>query len=84
MPAAVSLLTWEISKTGTGVSAAGYNVYRSTTSGKEFTKIASGVAYPWYEDDEVSSGQTYLYVVTALDPTGSESKFSVEVGARIP
>ena len=77
-------LTWESPKNSTGHPAAGYNVYRSTTSGQRFAKIASSVAYPWYEDSRVSSGQTYFYAVTALDPMGGESKFSIEVEAKIP
>jgi fibronectin type 3 domain-containing protein len=61
-----------------------YNVYRSTTSGKSFVKLASNLAYPWYEDGGVSSGRTYFYVVTTLDPVGHESRFSDEVEATIP
>lgn len=78
------VLTWEASRTANGIPASSYNVYRSTGSDKQFAKIASGVAYTWYEDTEVKSGQTYLYAVTALDPIGDESKLSAEVEAKIP
>src|SRR5260370_38262375 len=67
-----------------GVSVVGYNVYRSTTSGKQFVKIASRVPGPPYEDRMVVSGQTYFYVVTALDQAGHESRFSGEIRATIP
>jgi len=62
----------------------GYNVYRSTTSGKQFVKIASRVPGPPYEDRLVASGHTYFYVVTALDQAGHESRFSGEIRATIP
>lgn len=61
-----------------------YNIYRSTTSGGPFVKLASGVPAPPYEDRLVNSGRTYFYVVTALDQTGRESRFSNEVRAEIP
>ena len=34
-------LTWEAPQAVTGVSVVGYNVYRSTTSGLPFVKLAS-------------------------------------------
>jgi fibronectin type 3 domain-containing protein len=79
-PHSVTLM-WEAPP---GVSVAGYNVYRSTTSGGEFVKLASRVPSPPYEDRLVVSGRTYFYVVTALDQAGRESRFSSEVRAAIP
>jgi fibronectin type 3 domain-containing protein len=73
-------LMWE----ARGVSVGGYNVYRSTTSGKQFVKIASRVPGPPYQDRLVIRGQTYFYVVTALDQAGHESRFSGEIRATIP
>jgi fibronectin type 3 domain-containing protein len=78
-------LTWDPPPTAVaGNTIAGYNVYRSTTPGKDFARIAARVPYPWYEDRQVSRGQTYFYVVTTVDSGGSESKFSGEVTATIP
>jgi fibronectin type 3 domain-containing protein len=77
-------LTWEAPPAAPGVSVVGYNLYRSTTSGKLFVKIASRVPGPPYEDGLVVSGRTYFYVVTALDQAGRESRFSGEVRATIP
>jgi hypothetical protein len=77
-------LTWEAPQAVPGISVAGYNVYRSTTSGGQFVKIASRVSEPRYEDRLVVSGRTYYYVVTALDQFGRESKFSKEIPAPIP
>jgi len=62
----------------------GYNVYRSTTSGRQLVKIATRVPGPPYEDRLVVSGRTYFYVVTALDQAGRESRFSTEVRATLP
>jgi|CZKY01.1.fsa_nt_gi fibronectin type 3 domain-containing protein len=62
----------------------GYNMYRSTTSGSQFVKIATQVPGPPYEDGLVVSGRTYFYVVTALDHAGRESRFSAEARATIP
>ena len=76
-------LMWE-APAAPGVSVVGYNVYRSTTSGKQFVKIASRVPGPPYEDRLVVSGHTYFYVVTALDQAGHESRFSGEIRATIP
>ena len=77
-------LMWEAPPAAPGVSVVGYNVYRSTTSGKQFVKIASRVQGPPYEDSLVVSGCTYFYVVTALDHAGRESRFSAEARATIP
>jgi hypothetical protein len=51
-----------------------YNVYRSTTSG--FTpslanRIATGVVGTTYQDTGVVSGQTYFYIVRAVDSVNS-------------
>ena len=77
-------LGWEAPPAVPGVSVVGYNVYRSTTSGRQFVKIATRVPGPPYEDRLVVSGRTYFYVVTALDQAGRESRFSTEVRATLP
>ena len=75
-------LAWEASTTGTVV---GYNVYRSTTPGGPYSLVTvsplSGLAYT---DSNVQPGQTYYYVVTAIDGNGSSSIYSNEVSAVIP
>jgi len=77
-------LTWNAPPASQGVSVVGYNVYRSTTSGGPFVKLASRVPNPPYEDRLIGSGRTYFYVVTALGTDGSESQFSAEARATIP
>ena len=63
-----------------------YNVYRSTTSGGPYsTKLnASPIAGLSYVDNAVQAGQTYYYVVTAVDGSGNESVPSVQAIATVP
>jgi hypothetical protein len=74
-------LTWTAS---TSV-VAGYNIYRGSQTGGPYQKVnlslqsASG-----FTDSSVSSGQSYFYVVTAVDASGNESAFSNEASAVIP
>ncbi|MGD0552154.1 MAG: cellulase family glycosylhydrolase [Sedimentisphaerales bacterium] len=61
---------------------AGYNVYRSTTSGSGYVKLnSSPLTSSEYSDVNVSSETTYYYVVTAVDVGGLESVYSGEVSA---
>lgn len=61
---------------------AGYNVYRSATSGGSYTLIGSGlVADSAYQDKDVTAGTTYFYVVTAVDFSSNESSSSNEASA---
>jgi fibronectin type 3 domain-containing protein len=74
------LLSWNGS-----TSAAGYNVYRSATSGSGYARVNSGLdGSLTYTDASVQSGQTYFYVTTAVDASGQESAYSSEVSALIP
>lgn len=59
---------------------ASYNVYRSTTSGAGFSRVASGLTSSEYLDT-VFSGTTYYYIVTAVDAALNESDNSDEVNA---
>jgi fibronectin type 3 domain-containing protein len=62
----------------------GYYVYRGGQSGGPFTKISGLQPASSYTDTTVSSGQTYYYVVTTLNPGNQESGYSNEVQAVIP
>jgi hypothetical protein len=75
-------LTWQVP--ASAPASVKYNIYRSTTSGGQYAKIASGVPRPPYEDRMVTSGTTYFYAVTAVDQSGHESRFSGEVKAVVP
>ena len=75
-------LSWTAS-TSSGV--AGYNVYRSTTSGGPYTKMnPSPIAIVTYTDTAVSAGLTYYYVLTSVDVSGNESAYSTQASGVIP
>jgi fibronectin type 3 domain-containing protein len=75
-------LSWAASASST---TWGYNVYRSNVSGSGYTKInLSPVSGLTYTDTIVVSGQTYYYVVTAVDSIGDESAFSNQIQKVIP
>jgi len=66
----------------TEVDLAGYNVYRSTTSGSGYGKLnGSPLGSSDYADNSVTNGTTYYYVVTAVDTGSNESGDSSEVSA---
>ena len=65
-------LSWAASTT-TGV--VGYHVYRGTVSGGPYAQVSSNDTGLTYTDSGVSAGQTYYYVVTAVDSTGTESTY---------
>jgi hypothetical protein len=62
----------------------GYNLYRGTISGGPYVEISSTVVGTSQSDNTVLPGQTYYYVVTAVDSTGKESTYSNQVKAVIP
>jgi fibronectin type 3 domain-containing protein len=60
-------------------------VYRSTTSGSNYTKVnGSLVSTVNYTDSTVQNGTTYYYVTTAVDASGNESTYSNQASAAIP
>jgi Abnormal spindle-like microcephaly-assoc'd, ASPM-SPD-2-Hydin len=65
-------------------SVVGYNVYRGTTTGGPYSKIAPMNADTSYADSSVQAGQTYFYVTTAVDASGKESARSNQVQAVVP
>ena len=74
-------LSW-IASTST---VAGYNVYRSTVSGTQYTKVNSSlVGGLAYTDGTVLGGTLYYFVTTAVDASGNESAHSNEVSANVP
>jgi fibronectin type 3 domain-containing protein len=61
---------------------AGYNVYRSTTSGSGYTLLNDVLlSDPAFTDHNVSFHKNYYYVVTAVDNDLLESAFSGQVSA---
>ncbi|SRR6266498_522448 len=76
-------LSWNSS---TSANITGYNLYRGSTSGGPYSQVNSGglVASTLYTDSTVASGQTYYYVVTAVDSSGIESAYSNQIQAVVP
>ena len=59
---------------------AGYNVYRSATHGSGYKRINySLIPKTKYSDQQITSGETYYYVVTSVNTAGGESGYSNEV-----
>lgn len=74
---ATVVLDWDDSN---DTNLAGYNIYRSTTSGSEYRKLnESLLSSSNYEDVNVPHNTTYYYVVTAVDVNSVESTYSDEV-----
>jgi hypothetical protein len=75
------VLSWTDSSSG----ITGYNIYRGTTSGGESTTPlnSSPVTGTTYTDTSVSAGQTYYYVVTAVDGS-TQSSDSSQASATVP
>ncbi|SRR6266567_3644091 len=78
------ILRWNPPVPVKSAKIAGYNVYRSKIPGGSYVKIATGVRDATYTDEHVDSGTTYFYVVTAVDESDRESRYSNEVKAKIP
>ena len=75
------ILSW----TPSASDVAGYRVYRSTASSGTYVLLNASVQSTTnYADLAVSAGQSYFYVVTAVDADNLESGYSNEVEAIIP
>jgi len=63
----------------------GYNVYRGTKPGGPYSKINTLLdASTSFADTSVQAGQTYYYVITAVNSSGVQSAFSNPVKAVVP
>ncbi len=61
------------------VDLAGYNIYRSTTSGSDYSKLNESLLISSnYKDVNMLHDTTYYYVVTAVDMNSTESGYSNE------
>lgn len=76
-------LTWQPSPSTPEATVVGYNVYRRTTPGTPYVRIATRVSGPPYEDRMVNGRTTYYYAVTAVDQGGRESRFSSVVRVEV-
>jgi hypothetical protein len=63
----------------------GYNVYSGAVSGGPYAKVTSApVAETDFTDSNVQAGQTYYFVVTAVNSQSQESAYSAQVSAAVP
>ena len=89
-------LSWNATTDCNGGAVTGYNLYRSTTPGGNYTRVnTSLISQTKYDDMSVSSttaqysgssaasGTTYYYVVTSVDAQGDESVYSQEASGGI-
>ena len=75
-------LSWS---TGGSPNIAGYNVYRSTTSGGPYAKVNTSLDPNMsFMDTAVQDGVTYYYVTTSVDTSGNESSYSNQASAMVP
>ncbi len=78
-PYSVSL-SWNSSS-----GAAGYNVYRSTSSSGSFTRINPAMdSNTAYSDSTVAASTTYYYAATSVSPSGVESGLSSPLKVAVP
>ncbi len=76
-----STLSWTASTS----PVAGYNAYRGTISGGPYTKLNSSlIVQTTFSDSTVQAGQTYYYVVAAVDSNGDESVYSNQAAGIVP
>ena len=70
-------LNWTAPITDGGAPITQYNIYRSSTQGGPYTLIGTNDSTTGYYDTGVINGETYYYVVTAVNSYG-ESTYSDE------
>jgi hypothetical protein len=75
------LLSWKASQSS---NLSYYNLYRGIVSGGPYPVSTSVGLVTTYIDSNVQAGETYYYVVTAVDAAGSESPYSNEASATLP
>jgi fibronectin type 3 domain-containing protein len=76
-----AFLTWNENKEK---DLAGYYVYRSTRSGRDYERLTDKpIMRSTFSDQTAKSGNTYYYMITAVDQAGNESTGSVEKSAEI-
>jgi fibronectin type 3 domain-containing protein len=76
-----AFLTWNENKEP---DLAGYHVYRSTVSGRNYERLTHKLLNrTTFSDETAKQGTVYYYTITAVDRSGNESKKSEEKMASI-
>ena len=73
-------LTWN---QNTETDLAGYNIYRSETSGGPYNTIARNVKSNLFIDNTSVAGKQYYYAVKAVDKSLNQSAYSNEVASTV-
>ena len=74
-------LTWNENKER---DLAGYRVYRSTRSGRDYERLTEALHMrTTFSDETAKGGATYYYCITAVDQSGNESARSEERKVRV-
>lgn len=81
-----AILNWVASNSS---QVTGYNAYRATQSGGSYLRINTALITAttftdYFTDYGVQSGQTYYYVVTAVNSSDLESVYSTQASTTIP
>ena len=80
-PKQVVMLSWNASTS----QVVGYNIYRGHSGGGPYTRINSATdAATTFSDTSVAAGNTYFYVITAVNSKGQESKYSNQAEVVVP
>lgn len=75
----------DVSWTASTSNVIGYYVYRGTASGGPYTQLTpAAISTTNYTDTGVQAGETYYYVVTAVNSSGAQSADSNQASAVIP
>ncbi len=76
-----AFLTWNENKER---DLAGYHVYRSTRSGRDYVRLTDkALTRTTFSDETAKQGVEYYYMITAVDQAGNESTGSEEKKALI-
>jgi hypothetical protein len=77
-------LSWQETTDANDNPVAGYNLYRSSTPGGDYTKVnAELITGTAYTDASLESGAIFYYVVRSVDTDGDESVSSEERGVTV-
>jgi sugar lactone lactonase YvrE len=63
-------------------SAVAFNIYRSTTSGGEYEMVGNATDFKYVDRENMVAGETYYYVVTAMNDEFEESGYSNEISVK--
>lgn len=63
-------------------AAMAYNIYRSSTAGGEYEVVGNASTNKHLDNEGIKNGETYYYVVTAMDEMFEETPYSAEAAIQ--